>query len=260
MKKFLLFICVIFINGISIADTVNLNWQNGDNLYSQSTCTVGGDLIVPSTPPTKYGYNFVGWNVHSAKELEYIDFNRSNYIDTGIMFDTDEIEYETKVRVVNQNYYTIFGFNGMCSGNVVISDNAPGSMTFTSQVDVLYIKVGKTSFGTSVIKDGINTYRLHIKKSNHTFNAYINEDVFNRSFSGTVTSDKNIFIGKIGESSWCGFVGRMYYLKIKKDGVLVRDFVPALDTDGVVCFYDRVTKTFFYNQGNGYLSAGPIKE
>ena len=28
----------------------------------QTTCEIGGDLILPATPPAKYGYTFKGWN------------------------------------------------------------------------------------------------------------------------------------------------------------------------------------------------------
>ena len=54
--------------------------------------------------------------------------------------------------------------------------------------------------------------------------------------------------------------GDIYYFKIKKDGVLVLDLIPAQDTDGIVCFYDRVTKKFFYNAGGAEFVAGPIKQ
>ena len=34
-------------------------------------------------------------------------------------------------------------------------------------------------------------------------------------------------------------------------GTLLRDMVPSVDPDGVVCMYDYVTQTYFYNQGEG---------
>ena len=89
----------------------------------------------------------------------------------------------------------------------------------------------------------------------------VNENVIQTgSFSGAITSNKNIFIGWVSSANYCYFRGNIYYFRIKKDGVLVLDLIPALDPDGVVCFWDNISKTFFYNQGSGYLQAGPLKE
>ena len=44
------------------ATTINLNWVVDDTNYANTTCESGGDLILPATPPVKYGYTFKGWN------------------------------------------------------------------------------------------------------------------------------------------------------------------------------------------------------
>ena len=62
MKKFFVFFGVVLICNIVFAETINVNWKVGDTTYSTSTCESGGNLIIPQTPPTKYGYTFVGWN------------------------------------------------------------------------------------------------------------------------------------------------------------------------------------------------------
>ena len=46
----------------------------------------------------------------------------------------------------------------------------------------------------------------------------------------------------------------MYYLKIYESNVLVRDFVPALDNNNVVCLYERIEDKFYYNLGSGTFS------
>lgn len=38
---------------------------------------------------------------------------------------------------------------------------------------------------------------------------------------------------------------------------LVRNFIPALDSQGKPCMYDTVTQQSFYNQGTGEFIAGP---
>ena len=50
---------------------------------------------------------------------------------------------------------------------------------------------------------------------------------------------------------------QMEYCKIwDSNDNLVRHFVPAIDSEDVVCMYDKVTKTFFYNQGDGNFTCG----
>lgn len=60
MKKFLVLLSLLF-TGFVYADTINLHWKNYDGTtYQDSTCVVDSDLILPSTPPTRYGYTFTG--------------------------------------------------------------------------------------------------------------------------------------------------------------------------------------------------------
>ena len=42
---------------------------------------------------------------------------------------------------------------------------------------------------------------------------------------------------------------RLYYCKIWDGDNLVRDFIPVIDPNNVVCLYDKVTEDYFYNQG-----------
>ena len=53
------------------------------------------------------------------------------------------------------------------------------------------------------------------------------------------------------------FSGRIYNWQIFEDGVLVRDFIPAMrNSDGEVGLYDTVSKQFFTNAGTGEFIAG----
>ena len=51
------------------------------------------------------------------------------------------------------------------------------------------------------------------------------------------------------------FKGKMFGARVYQDGVLVRNFIPAKqgNTIGV---YDKVSGTFFTNQGSGNFNAG----
>lgn len=63
MKKLLVGLSLMFACAVASATTVNLNWVVDDTNYAQTTCQTGGDLILPSAPPAKYGYTFRGWTL-----------------------------------------------------------------------------------------------------------------------------------------------------------------------------------------------------
>ena len=50
---------------------------------------------------------------------------------------------------------------------------------------------------------------------------------------------------------------KIYYLKMYESNSLVLDLIPVKDKNDVVCMYDKVSDTFFYNQGTGNFIAGP---
>ncbi len=242
----------------AIADTVNITWKNGDTTYDTTTCTVGGDLILP-TPPTKTGYNFVGWEIKPTKELQYIGFASRSYayIDTGIKLDSNEIELETKLKF-NEFYKVAFGMDGTCSGAAGISN--PFTIISGTNINKPQFRIGSYVREVTSTYGNVDTYSIYVDKSTHTVITKFNDEAVHAIWSGEITSDKNLFIGSNGRGNNCSFGGNVYYLKIKKDGVLVRDFVPAKDPDGLVCFFDRVTQTFFYNLGTPAFIAGPEVE
>ena len=47
------------------ANTININWYNGDTRVAQNTCTYDGQITLP-TEPTKPGYTFAGWRLRAA--------------------------------------------------------------------------------------------------------------------------------------------------------------------------------------------------
>lgn len=51
---------------------------------------------------------------------------------------------------------------------------------------------------------------------------------------------------------------KLYFCQLYNDGVLVRDYIPCIDTNGVVGLYDMVTASFFGNAGTGVFVAGAL--
>ena len=46
-------------------------------------------------------------------------------------------------------------------------------------------------------------------------------------------------------------VGKIYGFTHKRNGTLVRDFIPVIAPDGEACMFDKVSKKLFCNAGSG---------
>lgn len=53
-----------------------------------------------------------------------------------------------------------------------------------------------------------------------------------------------------------GFQGRIYSCKHYRGDELIQDFQPCLDTGGVPCMFDFVSRKSFYNKGSGSFTWG----
>ena len=71
----------------------------------------------------------------------------------------------------------------------------------------------------------------------------------------TFTPTLSMYLGcaNIGGTAKTHFKGNVSQCTITEGNTIVRDLRPCLDPKGVVCFYDMVTKKYFYNQGTGTL-------
>lgn len=107
-------------------------------------------------------------------------------------------------------------------------------------------KMAGVMSGNNVIIQDKTTFTLNSKSqtgSEQEFTTNYNMQIFGVDTGGTV-------------GSLCDSGTRIYYFKIYDDGSLVRDFVPSIDTSGVICLYDKVSETYFYNAGSGTFNCG----
>ena len=89
---------------------------------------------------------------------------------------------------------------------------------------------------------------------NNTTILVVNGSTTTPNYSSTVVSDGFIYL-------FCSSKGpgvsagksrmKLYYCQIYENDILVRDFVPALDSNNVACLFEKVSQTFFYNAGTG---------
>ena len=190
-------------------------------------------------------------------ELEYIESTGTQYIDTGISgFNTGDWEiyakWMTTVSTQPASYGFIFGvytdeshnsyrliFNQTNSGKYFISANSRaggGSIAVSASTNAIHNVVVKNG---SFVLDGQN---------------------YQAPNAGTaLPADSKLGIFRCDENGSYASKGvaRLYSMSVKKDGVLIGDFVPAKNSSGVIGMYDTVGNRFYTNQGTGEFIAGP---
>lgn len=238
-----------------VPDSIDIKWMVDGNLYSQSTCEYGGDVALPANP-TKRGHTFVGWR-RNYIELEYLESAGTQYIDTGIrgnMSYTYEIDFRQTNTKECRNW-GVFSTNKYEDSNMSLTWSRGWAVRWgsVSGADPNRIDLSVIDTNRHVLKimdgvvywDGENMGRTGDHKYNFVF-------------------EHNLFLGTVnpgGNTPEMNAYSEYYSYKVwSYDGVLIQDFIPVLDPYGVPCMYDRVTDSFFYNQGTGQFIAGPVKQ
>lgn len=81
--------------------------------------------------------------------------------------------------------------------------------------------------------------------------------VFSQTFSvSDFTSTVTMALFRAKSVSGDYFHGRIYSCKHYNGNELIQDFVPCLDTNGVPCMFDLVSRKPFYNKGTGSFTWG----
>ena len=252
MKKFIITLTAIFICTNVHAEILNINYMNEDNtIYENGTCTIGGDLILP-TPPTKRGYTFNGWMPADVQQIEYLESTGTQWIDTGY--------YPDKYTGVNTKFENDTVSNDTSAFGTLKSNGSCRFQTFVWDKKI-YFSLNSTSvivpgaLEGDIVELDWNNGNIKFKINNSDYKtAHFNVSDFvpvkHLCLFTSCRDDMGIVSGK-------GTI-KLYYFKIYDNDVLVRDMIPVLDGEGVPCMYDRVEKKFYYNAGTGQFVAGPV--
>lgn len=233
--------CKIYDNGVLVRDFIPIKDDTGHGaLYDKVTQQIfynsgTGDFICG---PNNY------------TRIQYIESTGTQYIDTGV-YANGNTRWDLDTQLINTNRLYIFGSGGA---------EDPGL--------------------TSIRAGGKYKYYTFIRNTKEYSPGYVPIDLQRHTFVNDIYNGKvkvdhyeidnieqfkgasyKIYIGaynRIGDVdlSW-GWVAKYYNLKIYDNDVLIRDFIPVLDEDGVPCMYDLVEGKFYYNAGTGQFIAGP---
>jgi hypothetical protein len=197
----------------------------------------------------KYFYNQgTGEFIPAPRFLDYIQSDGNQYIDTEVLCSYD---YTIKIKYA----YTAFKSSYNCIFGARKEAQSVGNQIYwvgCNQVGkALMMRMGKT---TSTYTLELNkTYELTVTPDEATINGTSLGDAM---YDGEIGFSKSIRLFNINDVTPSLFASsaRVCYFQVyDKDMNLIQDLRPSLDTKGVVCMYDMVTKKYFYNAGTGNL-------
>ena len=179
--------------------------------------------------------------VYKASEpifLDYIEFDGASWIDTDVKYQTCTAEITVKYYEDNKRMLNGWSDQAGCYWGMYTDGR---------------LELGTTYLNNTNLREK-TTVNISLDSSTNTLTATINGESISRSGIGV---SRNYWIGATTSASSSKVVGEVYGNKFwNTEGELIRDLRPCIHPNGTVCFYDIVTKKYFYNQGTGTLTAG----
>ena len=173
-------------------------------------------------------------------ELEYITFNGTQELDTGFTPNQDT-RIESKIYGATNANMWIYG-TGVSNPRITAYLASSGNQRFGN----------KTVDSTGITGETLIT----IVQDKNVFNWNGNTKTYDSQSNFTALT--SLAIGNSnGSTGTPYFSGNFYYMKIYDNEILVRDYVPAQDSNNNVGLFDRVNNVFLTAEG---LVAGAIVE
>ena len=234
-------------------------------LYSGSGKTVGPTISPVDLPGAAAeeilsltafgGTSQGGFNAMGYTPLDYLESSRTQYIDTGIVGNKN-----TKIEV-KWLYHTTSSAAG--SGRVFGSraSSGPNRIAFGTNTGTVATTAFFWQFGSgnAVISTGTDLeldtwYVITASRTIHNINGTDYGSPFSEE---TITTPQNIKLFGFDNAGTmaCG-IGRCAYCKIWDGDQIVRYFVPAKNSNGVVGMLDLVNMQFYQNAGTGDFAYG----
>ena len=211
----------------------------------------GNTLVkIPQTLPSTYS------------PIEYLQFTGTQYIDTGVIVDSNtgfDITFEVLNGQSSSPYYNLFGVRG--------NDSSGGTSETQNFFRIDTIPVDSNSgtefkYGSTVYNSGItNTSKINIKLVNKVYTKPNGSTI---TLSGNITTDLPMYIGcinKAGEAYGNKASMKLYRFKIYSGSTLAHDFIPVQRiSDKVLGLYDLKTSTFKTNLGSGVFTSNLMND
>lgn len=174
--------------------------------------------------------------------LDWIEGTATQWINTGIV-PSSTIKIETKA-------------SGLTGGSSINGSEYTSSYRYKWGINGSnpYIGYGGSNYNISGQTVNLSTPYTYYISSGSQWIKDKDGNTIHQSTTGNLSrySSTPIYLFACYSSSSNNIASqmmRLYYCKIWDGDTLVRDFIPVIDENNVVCLYDKVSQAYFYNQG-----------
>ena len=190
--------------------------------------------------------------------VEYIQTDGYCWFDTGII---PNINTRVEVDIITP---VAEGGSYCCEGYIGAQNNDDAESTFQIRQqgeyseNKMWLMVGNTQIDPSTT--ALTWTNVSLDKDNYTANG----ETFSVGATYFDTCEYSLYISAIHNPQWdnssdrfrasASKIGRV---KVYESGVLAGDFIPAIDDNNNIGYYDEVSQTFKANLGTGTPVAGP---
>ena len=241
MSTMTLYSCQIYDNGTLVRDYIPCQnasgviglWDAVNEVFygNAGTGTFTAGPVVPEIV-----------DENEITELEYIQSSGVQYLDTGF--------------IPNQNTRLVLdGYNDLSSSGWIYGTwESATSKQFAGSCNKSYaVRYGSTN---ATLTENVPVGSVHFDQNRNTYDVNGTTGSFTEQ---TFTCQHSIFLFAInaaGVVSSGKFTGKIYSCQIYNNGLLERDYIPAMLSNGEVGLYDRVFHGFYRNAGTGEFTAG----
>jgi hypothetical protein len=181
-------------------------------------------------------------------QVNYIESNGTQYINTGYCVTSENVKIVTTFSISEiQGWHALFGCEETNSGPWTLTPliNGASAITFYS---------GKSSQLGSIPVLANTIYSLTCQSNNGVITYDCNGNTATLHSQGALCKADNIYIFTINSAKDESVIDqaskmRVYSFQIYDNDVLVRDFKPCTNADGVAGLFDVVGQTFYTNSG-----------
>ena len=189
--------------------------------------------------------------------VDYLQSSGTQWIEMGVAPNQNT---KAVLKIIINNFNADYGTSLIGSRTGANSDDQ-----FTTYLDIpvgsstrfLFRMDGQTE---SISWKGLTTDKIYtVTLSGTEMKAELEDGttVFSTTFSvSDFTSTLTMALFRAKNVAGDYFQGRIYSCKHYNGNELIQDFVPCLDTNGVPCMFDLVSRKPFYNKGSGSFTWG----
>ena len=184
--------------------------------------------------------------------LEYIESTGTQYIDTGFKANNNtRVVMDLQANSISGNAWAFGGRDSTSSNAMAVFYYYSSSKLWNAD----YVgSSNRQSFSGVGATDRI---AIDFNKNSCSINGVLN--TFTAASFQSSSSIALLAVNTAGTVT--GYINaKLYSCKIYDNGALVRDYIPALRSDGIAGLYDSVNDTFYASNGTGNFIAGSKQE